>query len=147
MPIRRGDNKANENFTWLLLLVDSYSILSSPKSDIQWQSGAKWLNDYGGCKRIDLKMAGVLLSESYTSLYHILRAFITWVFLWDKSAQFIFIICQDYVQWISINIMKENGFTLKKGSRRYSAETITNADYADDLALNLVLFGLCFKYF
>ena len=33
--------------------------------------------------------------------------------------------------------MKENGFTLKKKARgrRYSAETITDADYADDMAL------------
>ena len=32
--------------------------------------------------------------------------------------------------------MKENGLTLKKpGSRRYPAQTITHADYADDIAL------------
>ena len=32
--------------------------------------------------------------------------------------------------------MKENGFTLKKiRSRRYPAETITDKDYADDIAL------------
>ena len=32
--------------------------------------------------------------------------------------------------------MKENGFKLKKErSRRYSAQTITDADYADDIAL------------
>ena len=32
--------------------------------------------------------------------------------------------------------MKENGFTLKKArSRQYPAETITNAIYADDIAL------------
>ena len=30
---------------------------------------------------------------------------------------------------------KKNGFTLKKARRRYPAETITDADYADDLAL------------
>ena len=36
----------------------------------------------------------------------------------------------------SINLMKENGFILKKTkSRRYPAETLTEADYADDLAL------------
>ena len=34
------------------------------------------------------------------------------------------------------NLMKENGFTLKKTrSRSYPAETITNADCADDLVL------------
>ena len=32
--------------------------------------------------------------------------------------------------------MKENGFTLKKAkTRRYPVQTITNADYADDIAL------------
>ena len=32
--------------------------------------------------------------------------------------------------------MKENGFTLEKArSRRYPAETLTDADYADDIPL------------
>ena len=32
--------------------------------------------------------------------------------------------------------MKENGFTLAKAERRrYHAQTVTNADYADDIAL------------
>ena len=36
----------------------------------------------------------------------------------------------------SIDKMKENGFQLtKERSRRYSAKTITDADYADDIAL------------
>ena len=35
-----------------------------------------------------------------------------------------------------INLIKENGFTLKKASSRcYPVETIVNADYTDDLAL------------
>ena len=35
-----------------------------------------------------------------------------------------------------IDLMKENGFTLKKAkSRWYPSETITDTDYADDLAL------------
>ena len=35
-----------------------------------------------------------------------------------------------------IDLMKENGFILKKArSRRYPAQTITDADYADDIAL------------
>ena len=38
---------------------------------------------------------------------------------------------------MSIDLMKENGFTLKKQtiSSRYPAETIEDADCADDLAL------------
>ena len=31
--------------------------------------------------------------------------------------------------------MKENGFTLKKASRRYPTQTFTDADYANDIAL------------
>ena len=35
-----------------------------------------------------------------------------------------------------IDLMNENGFTLKKAkSRQYSAETITDVNYADDQAL------------
>ena len=36
----------------------------------------------------------------------------------------------------SIDLMKENGFKLaKEKSRRYPAQTITDADYADDIVL------------
>ena len=46
-----------------------------------------------------------------------------------------FIICLDYVLRTSIDLMKENGFTLKKTrSRRYPIQTIMNADKADDIA-------------
>ena len=45
-------------------------------------------------------------------------------------------ICLDYILWMSIDLIKENGFTLKKArSRQYLAETITNTDYADHQAL------------
>ena len=54
----------------------------------------------------------------------------------DSLAPYIFIICLDYVLRTSTDKIKENGFELtKKRSRRYSAKTITNADYADDIAL------------
>ena len=47
-----------------------------------------------------------------------------------------FIICLDYVLRTSIDKIRENGFELtKKRSRRYPAKTITDADYADDIAL------------
>ena len=54
----------------------------------------------------------------------------------------------NYVLWMSINLMNENGFILKKKkkrkrrrererarSRQYPTETITDADFADDLEL------------
>ena len=52
-------------------------------------------------------------------------------------APYLFIICLDYVLRTSIEKTKENGFeqTKKKRSRRYPRKTITNADYADDIAI------------
>ena len=53
----------------------------------------------------------------------------------DTLAPYLFIICLDYVLRTSIDKIKENGFELtKKRSRRYPTKTITNADYADDIA-------------
>ena len=54
----------------------------------------------------------------------------------DTLAPYFFIICLDYVLRTSIDKIRENGFKLtKKRSKRYPAITITDADYADDLAL------------
>ena len=54
----------------------------------------------------------------------------------DTLAPYIFIICLDYVLRTSIDKIKENGFKLtKERSRRYPAQKITDADYADDIAL------------
>ena len=54
----------------------------------------------------------------------------------DTLAPYFFIICQDYVLRTSIDKIRENGFQLtKKRSRRYPAKTITEADYADDIAI------------
>ena len=54
----------------------------------------------------------------------------------DTLAPYLFIICLDYVLRTSIDKIKENGFELtKRRSRRYPATTITDADYADDIAI------------
>ena len=54
----------------------------------------------------------------------------------DTLAPYLFIICLDYMLRTSIDKIRENGFELtKKRSKRYPTKTITNADYADDLAL------------
>ena len=51
-------------------------------------------------------------------------------------APYLFVICLDYVFRTLIDKTKENGFELtKKRSRRYPAKTITDADYADDIAI------------
>ena len=53
----------------------------------------------------------------------------------DTLAPYLFIICLDYVLRTSTKI-RENGFELtKKGGRRYPAKTITDTDYADDIAI------------
>ena len=54
----------------------------------------------------------------------------------DTLAPYLFITCLDYVLRTSIDKIRENSFELtKKRSRRYSAKTITDADYADDIAI------------
>ena len=54
----------------------------------------------------------------------------------DTLAPYLLIICQDYRLRTSIEKIKENGFELtKKRSRRYPAKTITDTDYADDIAI------------
>ena len=54
----------------------------------------------------------------------------------DTLALYLFIICLDYVLRTSIDKIRENGFEpTKKRSRRYPATTITDADYADDIAI------------
>ena len=54
----------------------------------------------------------------------------------DTLALYLFIICLDFVLRTSIDKIKENGLELtKKRSRRYSTKTFTNADYADDIAI------------
>ena len=55
----------------------------------------------------------------------------------DALAPYLFVICLDYVLWISIDLIKENGVVLKKTTKsiQYAAETMTDADYADDLVL------------
>ena len=59
---------------------------------------------------------------------------VTGVLQGNTWASCLFIICLDYVLQMSIDLMKENGFTLAR-SRRYLTETIMDTDYADDIAL------------
>ena len=54
----------------------------------------------------------------------------------DTLAPYLFVICLDEVLRTSIDKMKDNGLKLtKERIRRYPIQTITNPDYADDLAL------------
>ena len=60
---------------------------------------------------------------------------VTGVLQGDILAPYLFVICLNYVLWISIDLIKENSLTLKTRSRWYPAETMTDADYANDLVL------------
>ena len=74
----------------------------------------------------------VLSSDGDTDYFDI----VTGVLQRDILAPYLFIICQAYVLRTSVDLMKENGFKLtKERSRRYSAQTITDADYTDDITL------------
>ena len=54
----------------------------------------------------------------------------------DTLAPFLFILYLDYVLRTSIDLHKDLGFTIEKSrSRRYPAMFLTDADYADDIAL------------
>ena len=54
----------------------------------------------------------------------------------DTLAPYLFIICLDNEHGTLIDLMKDNGFKqAKERSRRYPAQTITDTDYSDDIAL------------
>ena len=54
----------------------------------------------------------------------------------DTLAPLLFIICLDYILKNSLDCNKELGFTIsKRKSSRYSAVSITDTDYAEDIAL------------
>ena len=54
----------------------------------------------------------------------------------DTLAPYLFIICLDYVLRMSIEKMKDDGFKqMKERNRWYPAQTITDADYVDDIML------------
>ena len=54
----------------------------------------------------------------------------------DTLAPYLFVICLDYALRKAFDSNKELGFTLsKRRSRRYPSVKITDADYADDLAI------------
>ena len=56
--------------------------------------------------------------------------------LLQGDTSFLFILCLNCELRTFIDKMKDNGFKLtKERSRRYPAQTITDADYADDIAL------------
>ena len=59
----------------------------------------------------------------------------TGVLQWDTLSSNLFINRQDYVLRIWTDLMKGNGFSGKARSRRYPAQTITDADFAENIEL------------
>ena len=54
----------------------------------------------------------------------------------ETLAPYLFIISLDYMLRMSIDKMKDNSFKqAKERSRRYPTQTITDADYTDDIVL------------
>ena len=74
----------------------------------------------------------VRLSKGDTEYFDIVAG----VLQGDTLAQYLFIICLYYVIRTSIDKIRENSFDMTKiRSRRYPAKTITDANYADDIAI------------
>ena len=70
----------------------------------------------------------ILSPDGHTDFFEI----VAFVLQWDTFAQYLLIICLDCVLRMSV----KNSFTLAKArTRRYPARRITDADYADDIAL------------
>ena len=91
-------------------------------------------------------LLGIVKETEIPTYYHMIYAqqdgdteyfdIVAGVLQGDTLAPYLFIICLDYVLTTSIEKFRENGFELtKRRSKRYPAKTITDADYADDLAL------------
>ena len=53
----------------------------------------------------------------------------------DTLAPFLFIVCLDYILRTSLDKIKDKGLILNKSSSPRNAINLTDADYADDLAL------------
>ena len=78
------------------------------------------------------KKVKVRSPDGDTDYFHI----VVGVLQGDTLPPYLFIICLDYVLETSIVLMYENGVKLaKERSRRYSTQTITVTDYADDIAI------------
>ena len=129
----------------LLSTLCKILLRTSCSSDLCWSATA--------CSIYLILWIYIFINRDTVSLYHnsSVKRDIWYVSRWDRNsadftsagvlqgdtlAPYLFIICLDYVLRTSIDKIKENGFELtKKRSKRYPATTITDADYADDIAI------------
>ena len=87
---------------------------------------------------VDIKLYLIMKHQSKNTITRWRHCFdiVAGVLQGDTLAPYLFIICRDYVLRTSIDKIRENGFELtKKRGRRYPAKTITDADYAEDIAI------------
>lgn len=76
--------------------------------------------------------ATIISSDGETELFDIIAG----VLQGDTLAPFLFIIVLDYALRISVDKLQEKGLTIKpRQSSRHPAKTLTDLDFADDLAL------------
>ena len=76
--------------------------------------------------------AMVYSPDEDTDLFNIVAGFLQG----DILVPYLFILCLNYILQTSIDLIKENGFTMKKASsRQYPAEPFIDADCAADLVL------------
>ena len=60
---------------------------------------------------------------------------VTGVLQGDTLVPYIFIICLDYILKTSLDLIKENGFTLKRQKADNISQKLTDTDYTDNLVL------------
>lgn len=76
--------------------------------------------------------AKVITADGMTEIFEILAG----VLQGDTLAPYLFVIVVDYIMTVAIDNVPDVGFTIKPArSRRVKAEKVTDADFADDLAL------------
>ena len=95
-----------------------------------------WKSIYLACLTSYQPLLFIILYQSQLINYNLQFDIVAGVLQGDTLSPYLFIICLHYVLRKSIDKIRENGFELtKKRSRRYPAKIITDADYADDIAI------------
>ena len=101
---------------YFLLITPKHSI---PYTEERWKSLQK--NCYHDNDALQNHKSNDHLPDGDTDFFDIVAG----VLQEDMLALYLFIICQDYLLQMSIDLIKENGFTLKKTR---SIKTMTDAD-------------------
>ena len=123
-----------KNFKATLLFVD----FSTTVDSIYWRRMKQILLAYGLPKETVAAIMMLYKNTKVCSLDGNINCLdiVAGVLQGDTFTPYLFINYRDYLLRSSVDLMKENNFKLaKERSWRYPAQTITDADYADDIAL------------